>query len=87
MKTYMEVPVSAAKAIAENFDKQEVIILAIDREHRMTHITTFGTDEIYKMNAEVTGDFLTEVLELRKPALYFELIERAKMIWKNRRRK
>jgi hypothetical protein len=86
-KNYQEVPVSAAKEVAENFDKQEIILLSIDREFDKVHITTFGTNEHYSKNAEITGDFLAEIFQLREPEVYFEIIEQAKQIWKNRKKK
>lgn len=78
---YKEVPISAAEEIAKEFNKQEIIILAVDRQFNKVHITTYGINKHYCKNAEVTGDFLTEILEIRKPTKYLELIERAKEIW------
>ena len=83
-ENYKEVPISAAKTIAENFDKQEIIVLSVDREFNKVHITTYGANKHYCKNAEITGDFLAEVLQVKQPELYGELIERAKEIWKNR---
>jgi len=84
-ENYKEVPVSAAKTIAEKFDKQEVIVLTVDREFNKVHITTYGENKHYCKNAEITGDFLAEVLQVKQPEIYGELIERAKEIWKNRK--
>ena len=83
-ENYKEVPVSAAKTIAEKFDKQEVIVLTVDREFNKVHITTYDENKHYCKNAEITDGFLAEVLQVKEPALYGELIERAKEIWKNR---
>ncbi len=84
-ENYKEVPISAAEQIAKDFDKQEVIVLSVDREMNKVHITTYGINKHYCKNAEITGDFLAEVLQVKQPELYGELIERAKAIWKNRK--
>ncbi len=54
-ENYKEVPVSAAKTIAENYAKQEIIVLAVDREFNKVHITTYGTDKTYCKNAALGG--------------------------------
>ena len=46
-ENYKEVPISAAKTIAENFDKQEIIVLSVDREFDKVHITTYGINKHY----------------------------------------
>lgn len=79
---YISVPVSAAKEIAEKFEKQEVIVLSVDRIHEKVHITTYGKTPKNCENAAATGDFMREVFELEKSDRYFELVERCKQIWK-----
>jgi hypothetical protein len=79
-ENYKEVPISAAKTIAENYDKQEIIVLAVDREFNKVHITTYETDKTFCKNAEIMGDFLAEVLQAKEPELYAELIEKCKVI-------
>lgn len=41
-KRYKGVPVAAARAIAQQFDKDQVIIVAWDRAHGREHVTTYG---------------------------------------------
>lgn len=75
---YKQVPISAAKEVAKTYDKQEVIILSVDREHNKVHLTTYGVNKHYCKNAEITGDFLAEVLQLKEAEKYFDLIEECK---------
>jgi hypothetical protein len=39
---YIDIPIMAAKAVAEMYDKDQVIIVAWDNTHRRTHVTTYG---------------------------------------------
>lgn len=39
---YKPIPIKAAKAISEAYDKNQVIIVTWDKEHGMTHVTTYG---------------------------------------------
>ena len=48
---YHEVPVTVARAIAENFSKSQVVILAWDSVHQLTHTTTYGVTAADKENA------------------------------------
>lgn len=75
---YKEVPISAGEKIAKDYDKQEVIIISVDREHNKVHMTTYGTTKYNCKNAEITGAFLSEVLELDKPDVFLAMIEQAK---------
>ena len=43
MTKYKGIPISAAKAIAEKYDKQQVIIVAWDPVFGKEHVTTYGT--------------------------------------------
>lgn len=83
---YKEVPVSAGEKIAKSYDKQEIIILSIDREHNKVHITTYGRNKLYCKNAEITGAFLAEVLEIEKPDVFLDMIEKAKELYFARRK-
>ena len=78
MKEYVEVPIDAAKYVAEAFDKQEIIILAIDRTHDKVHTTTYGTTKQGCKNAAATGDFLREILQVQPSKTYSDLIEEIK---------
>jgi len=42
MKVYKNIPIASAKKIAEQYDKDQVIIIAWDKTHKLTHVTTFG---------------------------------------------
>lgn len=59
---YIPVPVKAAQAIAEEFAKQAVVILAYDSEHELTHTTTYGTTAFFKENAAAAGELCTKAI-------------------------
>jgi hypothetical protein len=40
--TYKGIPIEVAKKIAEEFDKDQVIIVTWDRAHGRTHVVTYG---------------------------------------------
>ena len=42
MSKYKPIPIAAAKRIAEDYDKDQVIILTWDAAHGQTHVTTYG---------------------------------------------
>lgn len=51
--SYKTVPITAAKRIAKEYEKTQVIILCWDKQHNRTHITTYGvTKEDCKQAAE-----------------------------------
>jgi hypothetical protein len=77
---YKQVPISAAKELAKKYDKQEVIILSVDREFDKVHITTYGINPHYCHNAKVTGEFLAEILGLDKLG-YHDLVEKIKEVY------
>jgi hypothetical protein len=39
---YKDIPIDVAKRIAEEFDKNQVIIVTWDEAHGRTHVTTYG---------------------------------------------
>lgn len=39
---YKKIPISAAKLIANKYDKNQVIIVTWDAKHGKTHVTTYG---------------------------------------------
>lgn len=55
-RPYREVPVAEAKRIAEQFDKEMVIINAYDDRHRLTHTTTYGKTPQQKEIAADAGE-------------------------------
>lgn len=62
MTEYKEVPIEAAKRIAEEFDKSQVIIVCWDPEHCLTHVTTYGKSLKDCEEAAMGGDFVREAL-------------------------
>lgn len=59
---YKSIPVSAAKAIAETYAKQQVIVVAWDAEHGKTHVTTYGDTAETCRQAALGGDKVKEAL-------------------------
>jgi hypothetical protein len=39
---YKDIPIEVAKRIAEEFDKDQVIIVTWDKTYGKTHVTTYG---------------------------------------------
>jgi hypothetical protein len=39
---YKGIPISVAKRIAAEYDKNQVIIVTWDKKHGMSHVTTYG---------------------------------------------
>lgn len=62
MKEYKPIPVSAAKRIAEEFDKNQVIIVAWDREFGREHVTTYGKTKKECDEAAIGGNFVKKAL-------------------------
>jgi hypothetical protein len=42
MSRYKGIPIKSARDIAHAFDKDQVIIVAWDKTHGKTHVTTYG---------------------------------------------
>ena len=61
---YQPVPTSAARQIAEDFEKQVVVIVCLDAIHRKTHLTTWGSSPTAKDVAAKWGDLISECLSL-----------------------
>lgn len=59
---YIEVPIVAAKAIAETYGKNQVIIIAWDKGHNITHVTTYGHSVIDSAQAGQGGNKLKKAL-------------------------
>ena len=60
--TYKNVPITAAKAIAEEFDKDQVIVVCWDKEHGRTHVTTYGKTTEDCEQAAQGGNFVKKAL-------------------------
>lgn len=59
---YKEVPIEAAKQIAEQFDKNQVIIVCWDDVHKLTHVTTYGKSLEECEQAAQGGNFVKRAL-------------------------
>ena len=59
---YQTVPVEAAKRIALEFDKQQVVIIAVDHPFNQIHTATYGVGADDKVEAAKMGEFLTKQL-------------------------
>ncbi len=53
---YKPIPISAAKAIAETYHKQQVIVVTWDAAHGKTHVTTYGDTAEACRQAALGGD-------------------------------
>lgn len=62
MSEYIAVPVQAAKDVAEKYAKQMVVILCYDREHGLTHTTTYGVMPFDKENAAAAGEICAKAV-------------------------
>lgn len=60
--SYIEVPVSAARQIAEQFQKDIVIVNAWDSVHELMHTTTYGVTAADKRWAALGGALSSEAL-------------------------
>lgn len=58
--TYIPIPVSVAKQIAEHFAKSQVVILAYDSKFEMTHATSYGVEAFDKENAAAVAESCTK---------------------------
>lgn len=86
---YAPVPVLVAEAIALQYKKSQVIILAWDAKHKLLHTTTYGVEAFDKESAAAAGEIASKALgsDLSKkkvfedfhqdydPALFKEAIE------------
>lgn len=59
---YEPVPVTAARAIATQFSKSQVIIIAWDQAHALVHTTTYGVSAEDKAHAARAGDICAKAL-------------------------
>lgn len=62
MSRYKSIPIAAAKRIATDYAKDQVIILTYDREHNTSHVTTFGKSLLDCEQAALGGNELKRVL-------------------------
>ena len=62
MQNYKPIPVSVAKDIAATFAKSQVVILAYDPAHEVTHTVTYGVEPFDKENAAAAGHLCTKAI-------------------------
>lgn len=82
MKPYLTIPVTVARQIARDFDKQIVIIVAWNHEHKLLHTVTYGTQPNDKISAANGGDIVTKALGMdlsrSKPNEDFRTVDSAR---------
>lgn len=61
---YKPIPVKVAAEISRGFEKSIVVILAYDKVHGLTHVTTFGESASDKVAAASAGDAIIPLLNL-----------------------
>lgn len=59
---YKKIPISAAKTIANKYDKNQVIIVTWDKKHGLTHVTTYGKTIEECEQAATGGNFIKKAL-------------------------
>lgn len=74
MKDYQPVPVAAAEALAHAHDKDIVVILCYDRQHKRSHFTTFGRAAADKAAAARLSDAIAEAASMT-PTVYEDFRE------------
>lgn len=62
MKEYKQVPVEVAKQIAENHDRDIVVITCYSHEHKLLHSTTYGVAPADKVSAARAGEIIARAL-------------------------
>jgi hypothetical protein len=59
---YKNIPIAAAKRIAKDYDKDQVIIVTWDNTHSMMHVTTYGKSINDCEQAAQGGNFVRKAL-------------------------
>jgi hypothetical protein len=62
MPDYKPVPIEAAIAIAEAYDKDQVVIVVWDNAHETAHVTTFGKTDMDSQQAAMCGNSVKRAL-------------------------
>ena len=62
MAKYKRIPITAAKKIAKDYDKQQVVIVTWDALHNKTHVTTYGTTIQACAQAALGGNLVKKAL-------------------------
>lgn len=64
MRPYKEVPVSAAVRLANEFDKDVVVIVSVDRDYALNHFTSYGRNAADKSDAATLADHIAKSLNV-----------------------
>lgn len=59
---YKQVPVEVGMNVCHNFDKDQAIIVSVDKAHDKLHFTTYGRSTLDKIEAANAGDWIAEQL-------------------------
>lgn len=75
--TYQPVPVAEAKSISDRYSKNQVVILAYDSNHELTHATTYGVTAFDKENSAAIAALCVETIggDLSKKISYEDFHE------------
>lgn len=63
MKTGKRIPISTAKAIANDFGYTQVVVHAFDGETNIQHVTTYGKSQADCENAAAGGNAIKKLLK------------------------
>ena len=61
-QAYVDVPIKAAKRIAKEFEKNQVIIVCWDQKHGRSHVTTYGKSKKECEQAAMGGNKVKKAL-------------------------
>ena len=78
MSKYISVPIAAAKNVAKQYDKDQVIIIAWDEEHNMVHFTTYGKTKEDCAQAAKAGEFFKKALYSKSKEEFETIVQEAK---------
>lgn len=59
---YKRIPIATAKRIAKEFEKDQVIILTLDKQHELQSVTTYGKTYEDCVNAAEGGNRIKRAL-------------------------
>jgi len=62
MPSYKAIPIKAARDIAKQFNKNQVIIVTWDEAHKKTHVTTYGRTAEECAQAAMGGNLVKKAL-------------------------
>jgi len=62
MDKYLDIPIETAKQIANDFEKDQVIIVCWDKKYGKTHVTTYGKTIDECKQAALGGNLIKKTL-------------------------